>query len=471
MCGNISAFFIPGQALVIEDRVVKAEIKYAKYYSMCATVLSMEMANKIHFIGIGGIGISGLARHYLHEGYAVSGSDLVVSENSQKLEAEGVEIIYTQSPENISSRSRLELVVYSDGVTKETAGWSELEAARAGGVETISYFEALGRIANEYYLIAVAGTHGKTTTTAMLADILEEASFDPTVIVGSLRSKTGSNYRAGKSKYFLVEADEYMRHFLYFTPDVLIINNVDLDHPDYFTDLADVQAAFSELVLKVPEEGFIIANIKDPHVMPVLKGAFATVVDYQAVLNIKRDLRVPGLHNRQNAAAAEAAAVVLGIEPSFIETALTNFTGTARRFEYRGSVHGALVYDDYAHNPQKVTAAIKGAKEQYPTKKIIVVFQPHTFSRTKTLFVDFVDALSLADRVLLLPIYAAREVDDGTVSSEMLTASLTEKGVDATHFFTIDAVTLIIKESVGPDDVVLCIGAGSVTQVANDLTE
>ena len=430
----------------------------------------METNKQVHFIGIGGIGISALARHYLHEGWQVSGTDQHKSANTEKLAADGAEIAYEHSPENIRSRQGLELVVYSDGVTEDTAGWGELEAARAAGIKTLSYFEALAHVANEYYLIAVAGTHGKTTATAMLADILEEASYDPTVFVGSLRTKTGTNYRRGQSTYCVVEADEYLRHFLHLTPNTLVINNIDFDHPDYFTDLADVQAAFAELVATIPEDGFIIADPSDPNVAPVLERATATVVNYREYFNLERHLLQPGLHNRQNAAAAEAAATMVGIEATSIDEALKNFVGTARRFEYKGSVHNAPVYDDYAHNPQKVAAAIAGAREVHPNKQLTVVFQPHTYSRTKALFSEFVAALSHADQVLLLPIFAAREVDDGSISSGMLKDALTEKGISAELFHTIEAAALAVKERVGSDDVVLCVGAGSVTNVAKQLT-
>ena len=417
-------------------------------------------SKKIHLIGIGGIGISALARHYAHQGWQVQGSDLAKTTNSEKLEAHGVTVFYEQTPDNISDD--IDLIVYSDGVTKETAGWSELEEARASGIRTISYFEALSQVANDYYLIVVAGTHGKTTTTAMLADIFEEASFDPTVVVGSLRSK---------SKYFLVEADEYLRHFLYFTPDILLINNIDFDHPDYFADLADVQSAFTELVAKVPEGGYVIANTKDVNVVPVLKEVRSNVVNYLEYLNLKRPLKQPGLHNRLNAAAAEAVARTIGIEPTYIDTALENFAGTARRFEYKGEVNNAPVYDDYAHNPQKVTAAIAGAKEVYPNKKLTVIFQPHTYTRTSELFSDFVEALSHADRVILLPIYAAREENVSGVSSEQLVTKLQEKGVEAMSFQTLGAAGLAVKDLVDKDDVVVVMGAGDVTKVADLLTK
>jgi len=431
--------------------------------------MNQNNSKKIHFIGIGGIGISALARHYLHQGFLVQGSDLAKTINTEKLVMEGVTVFYEQTPANITPD--LDMIVYTDGVTKETAGFRELETARASGIKTVSYFEALSLVANEYYLIIVAGTHGKTTTTAMLADIFEEASCDPTVVVGSLRSKTGSNYRAGRSKFFIVEADEYMRHFLYFTPDILLINNIDFDHPDYFADLADVQSAFAELVAKVPAEGYIIANTKDANVAPVLREATAKVINYITYLNLKRPLRQPGLHNRLNAAGAEAVARAVGILPSDIDVALENFAGTARRFEYKGEVNNAPVYDDYAHNPQKVRAAIAGAKEVYPGKKLTVIFQPHTYTRTNKLFTEFVEALSKADRVILVPIYAAREENTSGVSSEQLTVKLKEKGIEAESYQTLSGAVLAVRESVGKDDVVVVMGAGDITQVATELTK
>lgn len=440
-------------------------------YSVYAIIISMN--KHIHFIGIGGIGMSALARFYVHEGWLVTGSDRVKNVVSEGLELLGIKIVYEQSASNISSN--IDMVVYSDGVTKDTTGWSELEAARSSGIETISYFEALARVANEYYLIAVAGTHGKTTTTAMLADILEEASFDPTVVVGSLRTKTQSNFRAGKSKYFVVEADEYMRHFLHFKPDILIITNIDLDHPDYFADLSDVQDAFRTLVAKVPEDGFVIADVSNVHVSPILEATKATVVDYRKHLNVLMKLKQPGLHNRQNAAAATAAASTIGIDPVISTTALENFAGTWRRFEYKGDVIAVTggrvpVYDDYAHNPQKITAAIAGARELYPDKRLIVVFQPHTYSRTQVLFSDFISTLVTADLVYLLPIYAAREENIWGVTSEKILEELNKKGTLTELFQTPTALAEHLKATVKDGDIIVVIGAGAVTEVAKELT-
>lgn len=426
---------------------------------------------RVHFIGIGGIGMSGLARLFKHEGAIVSGSDAHETDLTKALQSEGITITYKQNADNISSTGSdpgLDLVVYTEAMPKDN---SELMAAHERGIRTINYFEALGEVANEYYLIAVAGTHGKTTTTAMLTDIFEEASYDPTVIVGSLRSKTGKNYRAGKSKYFIAEACEYRRDFLSLKPEVLVITNLEHEHVDYYQDLSDVQAAFRELATRVPEDGFIVCDTADVNIKPVLEGVVATVIDYRQFIDPEIKLHLPGIHNRLNAAAASAAATTIGVEKRFITEALENFAGTWRRFEYKGEVHGAKVYDDYSHHPTEIQAAIAGARELYPCKKIVVVFQPHTYSRTHDLFTDFVVALGKADEVLLVPIYAAREENESGVSSEQLAEAITTAGDNAHFFHTLPAVAQHVKESVDSHDVVIVMGAGDVTTVAASLTE
>jgi UDP-N-acetylmuramate--alanine ligase len=360
-----------------------------------------------------------------------------------------------------------DLVVYTEAMR---ADHPELVAAREAGLRTINYFEALGEVANEYYLIAVAGTHGKTTTTAMLIDILEEAGFDPTAIVGSLRTKTGTNYRAGKSKYFIVEACEYKRDFLTLEPDVLVITNIEHEHVDYYKDLEDVQDAFHELAMKVPKEGAVIAIRSDAKVAPVLRSLRARVYDYKIEVFRSIALRQPGLYNRMNAGAARATALVLGADKDIIAQALENFAGTARRFEYKGDVNGAHLYDDYAHHPTEIEATISGVRELYPGKKLTIVFQSHTYSRTSELFERFAEALSKADRVLMLPIYAAREENESGVTAEKLSESISEKGTHSEFFHTFEGATITVKESVGPDDIVVVMGAGDVTKVATMLT-
>lgn len=408
--------------------------------------------------------MSGLARLFLNEGKEVSGSDIASSPNTKKLESEGAQIIYEQKAENIAPD--VDFVVYTEAMNKNHP---EMLAAKETGIKMVNYFEALGMVANEYYLIAVSGTHGKSTTTAMLVDIFEEAGLDPSAIVGSLRSKTKSNYRRGKSKYMIAEACEYRRDFLYLEPNVLVITNIEHEHVDYYKDLNAVQEAFRELALKVPETGAVVCETANDAIKPVVKDIKAQVVDYRKFFNPTLNLKLPGIHNRMNAAAAFAAAAFEGIERKVIDKALENYAGIWRRFEHKGEVSGAPVYDDYAHHPTEIKAAIAGARERYPDKKLTVIFQSHTYTRTHELFNDFVNALGKADRVFMLPIYAAREENESGVSSEQLVEALKKENVDAGVFANFNDATVAVKESVGKDDVVIVMGAGDITKVADML--
>jgi UDP-N-acetylmuramate--alanine ligase len=427
--------------------------------------MNIDTVQRVHMIGVGGIGMSGLARLFLHEGKQVSGSDRAPSAITDALQTEGLVFFPTQEAENIEPG--IDLVVYTEAMAKDHP---EMEAARALGVPMMNYFEALALVANRYYLIAIAGTHGKTTTTAMLIDVLEEAGLDPTAIVGSLRSRTHSNFRAGKSKYFVVEACEYKRDFLHLEPDVLVITNIEAEHLDYYKNLADVQTAFHELAAKVPAGGAVIAETANPAVSAVLNGIAASVIDYKECVDLTLQLTQPGIHNRMNAGAATAASAFLGIDADVTRRALEQFAGTWRRFEYRGMVHGAPIYDDYGHHPTELKATIAGAREKFPDKKLTIVYQPHMYSRTHALFDDFVNALSLADRVFLVPIYAAREPNESGVSSEQLVEAIKKEGTEAQFFHTLEAAALAVKESVSAEDVVLVMGAGDVTHVADSLT-
>lgn len=436
---------------------------------MSTDIADIQAVQKIHMIGVGGIGMSGLARLFLHEGKEVSGSDRSPSDITKALKQEGVKL-YEQDGSAISqdSENRIDLVVYSEAVNEKTEGYAELMKARELGIKTLNYFEALAMAANQYYLIAVAGTHGKTTTTAMLIDIFEEAGLDPTAIVGSLRSKTKSNYRAGKSKYFIVEACEYKRDFLHLEPDVLVITNLEAEHLDYYKGLTDVQAAFHELAMKVREGGFVVAERANPNVAPVLAGLPCEVVDYKKYFDLNLEMKLPGVHNRMNAAAALAAAAQVGIETSTAKSALQNFSGTWRRFEYKGEVNGAPVYDDYGHHPTEIAATIAGARELHSDKELVLVYQPHMYSRTSALFDEFVSALAKADRVVLVPIYAAREANESGVSSDKLVEAIGEK---AKAVASLDQAAEEIKNTVDSGSVVLVMGAGDVTEVSTKLTQ
>ncbi len=416
--------------------------------------------------------MSALARFFLHEGKTVSGSDRAASVITEALAVEGVTFFPSQVASNISSRQDLELIVYTEAMAPDQ---EEMVAARLLGVKVVNYFEALGMIANEYYLIAVAGTHGKTTTTGMLADVLEEAGLDPTVIIGSLRSKTGSNFRAGKSKYAVVEACEYKRDFMSLRPDVLVITNIEYEHVDYYKDLADVQSAFHALAVLVPEDGAIITAATDVNIAPILVGVQAKVIDYTKSLDLTIKLRQPGLHVRLDAAAATAVAGFLGVEREISDSALENFAGTWRRFEYKGEVLGTSVpvYDDYGHHPTEIRVTMAGARELYPNRKLIVVSQTHTYSRTAELFDDFVNVYAAADQVYLLPIYGAREENVSGVTSEQLVDAIVGRGTSAIMMQTAAGIAQTIRESLDPATpaVILVIGAGDVTAVAVELTK
>lgn len=405
--------------------------------------------------------MSALARLFLHEGKEVSGSDRAASTITEALEKEGIFFFREQTAANITGD--INMIVYTEAMSKDHP---EMLAATALGVPMMNYFEALGLAVNNYYLIAVAGTHGKTTTTAMLADIFEAAEKDPTVIVGSLRSKTGSNFRAGKSQYAIVEACEYKRDFLTLEPDILVVTNIEAEHLDYYKSLEDVQEAFKTLAAKLPEEGYLICDTADVSLVPIMAVTKAKVVDYRQSLDLSLKLKQPGLHNRKNAAAAIAAAAVCGIAPEVAKSALEGFAGTWRRFEYKGEINGAQVYDDYAHHPTEIAATIAGARELYPSKQITVVFQPHLYSRTAELFDDFVTVLSKADRVILTHVYDARNTGKVGVTAETLVEAIKEQNTNTQYFDKFDDVVTEIKNTVSANDVVLVMGAGDVIKIS-----
>ena len=434
-------------------------------------MIDINTTNKIHFIGIGGIGMSALARYFLHEGKEVSGSDRAESNITDALAKEGVTILIPQGADNIYSD--IGLVIYTEAMPKDH---EEMLAGKKLGVPMMNYFEALGLVVNPYYLIAIAGTHGKTTTTAMMTDVLEEADLDPTAVIGSLRSKTGSNFRAGKSKYAVVEACEYKRDFLHLEPDILVITNIELDHVDYYKDLADVQSAFRDLALKVPETGFIIADTANENIKPVLVGVTATVIDYREFVSLTISLRQPGMHNRLNAGAVRAVVKALNIDQNISDQALENFAGTWRRFEYKGSFsvndNKIEVYDDYGHHPTEISVTISGTRELFPKEYLTVVFQSHTYTRTHELFADFAEALAKADEVVLLPIYAAREENVSGVSNEKLADTINEFGVKATVVQNPEEAVVFIKNNIyqNKGGVVMTMGAGDMTtRVAEEL--
>jgi UDP-N-acetylmuramate--alanine ligase len=429
----------------------------------------LKGAQHIHFIGIGGIGISAIARMLLLEGKKVTGSDRGESEVTEGLKKAGAEIFIGQKANNIPENC--DLVIHTVAIPVDNP---ELLEAIKRKIPILTYPQTLNIISKEKYTIAISGTHGKTTVTAMTAGILIEAGLEPTVIVGSLMSHPASgektNFIPGKSKYLVIEADEYKKSFHNLEPKILVINNLDEDHLDFYKDLSDIQAAFRELVVKIPKDGFLICNVGDPHLAPVLSGLQCQIIDYKEYAEQNFNLKVPGEHNRSNAAAAFAVGVALTILPETCLKALESFAGTWRRFEYKGKTKsGAIVYDDYAHNPAKIKATFQGTKEKYPDKKIMAVFQPHLYSRTKTLLKEFSTAFNEADEIILAPIYAARENPDSSISSEILAEEIRKQGKPVFVLDSFEKIEKHVLDSSKESNVILVMGAGDITEVADRL--
>ena len=424
--------------------------------------------------------MSALARMFLGEGKQVSGSDRAPSLVTEGLEKLGAKIFYEQEAENIAAD--VDLVVYTIAIPADN---SELLAARAKGIDCLTYPQALGLISAEKYTIAVAGTHGKTTTTAMIAEMMIAASLSPTVVVGSLLKQKntessfpgGTNFIAGDSKYLVVEACEYQRSFLNLSPRIAVITNIDNDHLDYYKDFTDIQSAFAEFISKVPDDGFVVCDKKDLRLELVLGQTKATVVDYKNFLEriSSSGLTVPGHHNLLNASAALAVGEILQIAEKTSLEALLGFSGVWRRFEPKGEMEtGALVYDDYAHHPTEIEAALAGAREfmsnRQMTGKLFAVFQPHLYSRTKILKEDFATKLALADEIIMAPIYAAREPADPTISSEILAEAIARKNPNVRVLRDFAEIAEALRTDTEEGDLIMTIGAGDIYKVGEDLT-
>lgn len=439
--------------------------------------LDLIKINNVHFIGIGGIGISAVARMMKAMGKNVSGQDMQDGEIVRGLQKLGIEInIGHQSYENIPKDT--ELVVYTVAIeTYDKELFDKLKSQDNFIIK--SYPEMLGVISKDKYTIAVCGTHGKTTTTGILKEIFVDNGSDPTVIVGSLlKNKDGSqtNFIHGESKYFIVEACEYRRSFLNINPGIVVITNIDSDHLDYYKDIEDIKSAFREFVMKVPEGGFVICNIDDENIKDVINGAKAKVINWGEYFDRDLKLKIPGIHNKKNAAAAVATASFCGIKKEEAKKFVCEFPGTWKRFEFRGQLkNGVLLYDDYAHHPTEIMATLEGFRELYPKNegwKLTVVFQPHLFSRTKLLLTDFAKSFMEADDVLLLPIYYAREENDGSISSEVLADEIninTHNSKAFKSFVDLEQFLEVGLPKMHEREVIITMGAGEAFKIGNFL--
>ena len=444
-----------------------------------------DKTKKIFFIGIGGIGMSGLAEILLEHDFSVSGSDMNSSPMTNKLEKNGAIVHIGHKAENIEGA---ELVVYTAAISKDNP---ELLRAKELNIPMLNRAEFLGFLMKDYkYNIAISGTHGKTTTTSMFSHIALHANLDPTILVGGNLDLIKGNVRTGKSEYFITEACEYKRSFLKFFPYIGVILNVDADHLDYYKDINDIKAAFTSFIKLIPSNGYLIACAEDKNLKEILPTANCNLITYGidegdiraknivysdtgcATFDVYKDnnklftinLNIPGRHNLLNALASIGVALSLNLPDNDIIEGLSGYFGTHRRFENKGAKDGVTVIDDYAHHPTEIKATLAAAMN-YPHKKIYCVFQPHTYSRTITLFKEFTNCFSDVDELVLADIYAAREKDTGIISSTMLGDKIRETGLNCINFHNFEDIVEYLKASLKPGDLLITMGAGDVYKI------
>lgn len=427
---------------------------------------------KIHFIGIGGIGVSALAQYYLQKGHEISGSDLAASEITGAMEKRGMKIMIGQKAENITAD--LDLVIYSPAVKPENP---EFAKAKELGIALKSYPQALGELTREYTTIAISGSHGKSTTTAMTALILIKAGIDPTVIVGTkLREFGDSNFHSGKSKYLVIEACEYDGSFLEYSPHIAVITNVDKEHLDYFKTFANVIKTFKNFIMRLPAGGVLVLNKDDAGnaKIKMQKSKLQFKIQNYSLRapeakKLAKILKVPGKHNVSNALAALAVARILGVKDSISFKALSEFKGSWRRFEIVKE-KPFMVVSDYGHHPTEVAATLKAAREKFGKKKIWCIFQPHQHQRTYYLFNDFVNLFKAVkiNQIIVTDIYdvAGREEKEinKSVSAEKLVKKIGKKNV---QYMPMAVAEKFVKENIKSGEVLIIMGAGDVYRLAD----
>ncbi|WP_415887108.1 UDP-N-acetylmuramate--L-alanine ligase [Neptuniibacter sp. QD37_6] len=458
----------------------------------------MRRISRIHFIGIGGVGMCGIAEVLLNQGYQISGSDIKVSATTQRLEGLGMNIFIGHADTNVSG---VDVVVVSTAVNEENP---EVKAAREQRIPIVRRAEMLAELMRYRHGIAVAGTHGKTTTTSLLASIFAEGELDPTFVIGGRLNSAGTNAKMGTSRYLVAEADESDASFLHLQPMVAIVTNIDADHMEtYENDFSKLKKTFVEFLHNLPFYGLAVMCIDDPVVReilpevsrPVLTYGVEDDADYRAE-NIRQEgmytrftvkrpgdfadleisLNMPGHHNMLNALATIAVATDEGISDEAICTALTKFEGVGRRFQVLGDVlvngGSVMLVDDYGHHPREVNAVVKAIREGWPDKRLVMINQPHRYSRTRDLYEDFVEVLSEADVLLLLEVYAAGEEPIAGADSRSLCRSIRQRGrIDPVFVSDKDTVADVLKDILEPGDLLLTQGAGDITALAHQLKQ
>ena len=453
----------------------------------------------VHFIGIGGSGLSAIARLLKESGYEVTGSDQSLSSFAADLQSIGIQIFVGHHPRNISGA---DMVIRSSAIKDENP---EVKAAQQAGIPVYKRSDFLGRLMEKKIGIGVAGTHGKTTTTAMIAWMLYSLDRDPSFIVGGTLNNLKVNARAGNGDAFVIEADEYDRMFLGLKPQIEVVTNLEHDHPDCFPTFEDMHSAFVNYVDLLPPDGTLITCAEDEGAVALITHArrkglsvvsysiqgemtinspqwvqartvrpnelggfdFSVMTNMGSMTNaFKVSLQVPGEHNVRNALAALSVAAVMGLPMQKAAEALSQFTGTGRRFEVRGEPKGVLLVDDYAHHPTEIRATLAGAKARYPNRRIWAVWQPHTYSRTQTLFFEFSRAFSDADEVLVTEIYASREAKQEFSSAEVVGSM---PHASARYTGSLDDTTKYLLKNLRSGDVLLVLSAGDADQISTNV--
>ncbi len=449
----------------------------------------IDKSQSIHFIGIGGISMSGLAQIMLRSGYRVTGSDRAQSPITQKLAKLGAKIFIGHDEKNIESAS---LVVHTAAVHEDNP---EMAAAKNAGIQILTRAEFLGAIMKTYsHAAGIAGTHGKTTTTSMLAHALISANLDPTISVGGELDIIGGNIKTGSSEYFVTEACEYTNSFLSFFPTVAVITNIDEDHLDFFSGIDEIIESFKKYAELTRGKGYVVASGADENVKKALGGTSLDIkyygigsgFEYHAEnlkytagfpsfevwhndsLLCELSLRVPGEHNVLNALAVVAVCDLWGADINLAKAGIETFSGAHRRFEKKGEYNGAVIMDDYAHHPTEIRATLTSASE-FEYGKLWCIFQPHTYSRTRSLWNEFCESFDKVDELIITHIYAARELPDGVTTAENLARDIEKRGVKTRYVEDFSDIESILRSELSPNDLVFTMGAGNVVDIADNL--
>ncbi|MCR4650986.1 MAG: UDP-N-acetylmuramate--L-alanine ligase [Lachnospiraceae bacterium] len=444
----------------------------------------------VYFCGIGGISMSGLAEILLSRGFRISGSDMKRSEITDNLESSGMKVYIGQRGSNITDD--IDLFIYTAAIHEDNPEWV---AMKEKNIPSLSRAELLGEIMKNFPVpVAIAGTHGKTTTTSMISQVLLDSDADPTLSIGGILRSIGGNIRIGHSDLFVTEACEYTNSFLSFFPKVALILNIEEDHMDFFKDIDDIRSSFRRFAELLPKDGTLIINGEIDNVGEITSDLECKVITYGSdssfdyyPSDITYDelghptyilhspsgtaavtLSVPGAHNVSNSLAAFACADVCGIDREKTSQGLKAFTGTDRRFEYKGKLHGVTILDDYAHHPTEIKATLSAARN-LDYKRLVVIFQPHTYTRTRAFLNEFAEALSAADLVVLADIYAAREKNTIGISSDDLRKKIEELGTECEYFPTFDEIENFILENCSTGDLLITMGAGDVVNIGESL--